>query len=208
MKIEAGNNVFVLDFNGKANEDEKVFLEVAKYMIDKKLGVQPTEECPTEIKPIIVHEVNTPIVQVIQEEQGGCRTVSPHEVKEKEVEDKAVKMTVTNKQPRQKFSSVKEFLEAQERRLVIGACECEKDFHFWIDDPNQKELRFTCKRCEEDKVINLDDLVPATYKCNECGKQASFWMEPAQAVAIDCVSCKAEIDMYYHDKKKIMTNKF
>ena len=201
MKIEAGNNVFVLDFNGKANEDEKVFLEVAKYMIDKKLGVQPTEECPTEIKPIIVHEVNTPIVQVIQEEQEGCRTVSPHEVK-------VVKTTVTNKQPRQKFSSVKEFLEAQERRLVIGACECEKDFHFWIDDPNQKELRFTCKRCEEDKVINLDDLVPATYKCNECGKQASFWMEPAQAVAIDCVSCKAEVDMYYHDKKKIMTNKF
>lgn len=208
MKIEAGNNVFVLDFNGKANEDEKVFLEVAKYMIDKKLGGQPTEECPTEIKPIIVHEVNTPIVQVIQEEQGGCRTVSPHEVKEKEVEAKVVKTTVTNKQPRQKFSSVKEFLEAQERRLVIGACECEKDFHFWIDDPNQKELRFTCKRCEEDKVIHLDDLVPATYKCNECGKQASFWMEPAQAVAIDCVSCKAEIDMYYHDKKKIMTNKF
>lgn len=208
MKIEAGNNVFVLDFNGKANEDEKVFLEVAKYMIDKKLGVQPTEECPTEIKPIIVHEVNTPIVQVIQEEQEGCRTVSPHEVKEKEVEAKVVKTTVTNKQPRQKFSSVKEFLEAQERRLVIGACECEKDFHFWIDDPNQKELRFTCKRCEEDKVINLDDLVPATYKCNECGKQALFWMEPAQAVAIDCVSCKAEIDMYYHDKKKIMTNKF
>lgn len=208
MKIEAGNNVFVLDFNGKANEDEKVFLEVAKYMIDKKLGVQPTEECPTEIKPIIVHEVNTPIVQVIQEEQEGCRTVSPHEVKEKEVEAKVVKTTVTNKQPRQKFSSVKEFLEAQERRLVIGACECEKDFHFWIDDPNQKELRFTCKRCEEDKVIHLDDLVPATYKCNECGKQASFWMEPAQAVAIDCVSCKAEVDMYYHDKKKIMTNKF
>lgn len=208
MKIEAGNNVFVLDFNGKANEDEKVFLEVAKYMIDKKLGGQPTEECPTEIKPIIVHEVNTPIVQVIQEEQGGCRTVSPHEVKEKEVEAKVVKTTVTNKQPRQKFSSVKEFLEAQERRLVIGVCECEKDFHFWIDDPNQKELRFTCKRCEEDKVIHLDDLVPATYKCNECGKQASFWMEPAQVVAIDCVSCKAEVDMYYHDKKKIMTNKF
>lgn len=208
MKIEAGNNVFVLDFNGKANEDEKVFLEVAKYMIDKKLGGQPTEECPTEIKPIIVHEVNTPIVQVIQEEQGGCRTVSPHEVKEKEVEAKVVKTTVTNKQPRQKFSSVKEFLEAQERRLVIGACECEKDFHLWIDEPNQKELRFTCKRCEEDKVIHLDDLVPATYKCNECGKQASFWMEPAQAVAIDCVSCKAEVDMYYHDKKKIMTNKF
>ncbi|MDY3369046.1 hypothetical protein, partial [Zhenhengia yiwuensis] len=175
MKIEAGNNVFVLDFNGKANEDEKVFLEVAKYMIDKKLGGQPTEECPTEIKPIIVHEVNTPIVQVIQEEQGGCRTVSPHEVKEKEVEAKVVKTTVTNKQPRQKFSSVKEFLEAQERRLVIGACECEKDFHLWIDEPNQKELRFTCKRCEEDKVIHLDDLVPATYKCNECGKQASFW---------------------------------
>ena len=34
MKIEAGNNVFVLDFNGKENEDEKVFLEVAKYMIN------------------------------------------------------------------------------------------------------------------------------------------------------------------------------
>ena len=208
MKIEAGNNVFVLDFNGKENEDDKVFLEVVKYMIEKKLGVQPTEECATEIKPIIAHEVNTPIVQAIQEEQGGCRTVSPHEVKEKEVETKAVKITVTNKQPWQKFNSVKEFLEAQERRLVIGVCECEKDFHFWIDDPNQKELRFTCKRCEEDKVIHLDDLVPATYKCNDCGKQASFWMEPAQAVAIDCVSCKAEVDMYYHDKKKIMTNKF
>lgn len=203
MKIEAGNNVFVLDFNGKANEDDKVFLEVAKYMIEKRLGVQPTEECATEIKPIIAHEVNTPIVQVIQEEQEACRNINPHEV-----EAKAVKTTVTNKQPGQKFNSVKEFLEAQERRLVIGACECEKDFHFWIDDPNQKELRFTCKRCEETKVINLDDLVPATYKCNECGKQASFWMEPAQAVAIDCVSCKAEIDMYYHDKKKIMTNKF
>lgn len=208
MKIEAGNNVFVLDFNGKANEDEKVFLEVAKYMIDKKLGVQPTEEHVTEIKPIIVHEVNTPIVHAIQEEQETCRTVSPHEVKNQKGEAKVVKTTVTNKQPRQKFSSVKEFLEAQERRLVIGACECEKDFHFWIDDPNQKELRFTCKRCEEDKVIHLDDLVPATYKCNDCGKQASFWMEPAQAVAIDCVSCKAEVDMYYHDKKKMMTNKF
>lgn len=208
MKIEAGNNVFVLDFNGKANEDEKVFLEVAKYMIDKKLGVQPTEECATEIKPIIVPEVNTTIVHAIQEEQEACRIVSPHEVKNQEGEAKAVKTTVTNKQPGQKFNSVKEFLEAQERRLVIGVCECEKDFHFWIDDPNQKELRFTCKRCEEDKVIHLDDLVPATYKCNECGKQASFWMEPAQAVAIDCVSCKAEVDMYYHDKKKIMTNKF
>lgn len=165
MKIEAGNNVFVLDFNGKANEDDKVFLEVAKYMIEKKLGVQPTEECATEIKPIIVHEANIPIVQVIQEEQEACRNINPHEV-----EAKAVKTTVTNKQPGQKFNSVKEFLEAQERRLVIGACECEKDFHFWIDDPNQKELRFTCKRCEETKVINLDDLVPATYKCNECGK--------------------------------------
>ena len=138
MKIEAGNNVFVLDFNGKANEDEKVFLEVAKYMIDKKLGVQPTEEHVTEIKPIIVHEVNTPIVHAIQEEQEACKTVSSHEVKNQEGEAKAVKTTVTNKQPRQKFSSVKEFLEAQERRLVIGACECEKDFHFWIDDPNQK----------------------------------------------------------------------
>lgn len=208
MKIEAGNNVFVLDFNGKANEDDKVFLEVAKYMIEKRLGVQPTEECVTEIKPIIAHEVNTPIVQVIQEEQEACRAVSPHDVKHQEVETKAVKTTITNKQPGQKFNSVKEFLEAQERRLVIGVCECEKDFHFWIDDPNQKELRFTCKRCEEDKVIHLDELVPATYKCNECGKQASFWMEPAQAVAIDCVSCKAEVDMYYHDKKKIMTNKF
>lgn len=208
MKIEAGNNVFVLDFNGKANEDEKVFLEVAKYMIDKKLGVQPTEEHVTEIKPIIVHEVNTPIVHAIQEEQETCRTVSSHEVKNQEGEAKAVKTTVANKQLGQKFNSVKEFLEAQERRLVIGVCECEKDFHFWIDDPNQKELRFTCKRCEEDKVIHLDDLVPATYKCNDCGKQASFWMEPAQAVAIDCVSCKAEVDMYYHDKKKIMTNKF
>lgn len=208
MKIEAGNNVFVLDFNGKANEDEKVFLEVAKYMVDKKLGVQPTEERVTEIKPIIVHEVNTPIVQVIEEEQEGCRTVSPHEMKNQEGEAKVVKTTVTNKQTGQKFNSVKEFLEAQERRLVIGVCECEKDFHFWIDDPNQKELRFTCKRCEEAKVINLDDLVPATYKCKDCGKQASFWMEPAQAVAIDCVSCKAEVDMYYHDKKKIMTNKF
>lgn len=208
MKIEAGNNVFVLDFNGKANEDEKVFLEVAKYMIEKKLGVQPTEECATEIKPIIAHEVNTPIVHAIREVQEACKTVDPHEVKNQEVEAKAVKTTVTNKQSGQKFNSVKEFLEAQERRLVIGVCECEKDFHFWIDDPNQKELRFTCKRCEEDKVIHLDDLVPATYKCKECGKQASFWMEPAQAVAIDCVSCKAEVDMYYHDKKKIMTNKF
>lgn len=172
-------------------------------MIDKKLGVPSVEECVTEIKPIIVQEVKTPVVQAIQEDQ-----VSPHEVKNQEGEAKVVKTTVTNKQPGQKFSSVKEFLEAQERRLVIGVCECEKDFHFWIDDPNQKELRFTCKRCEEDKVIHLDDLVPATYKCNECGKQASFWMEPAQAVAIDCVSCKAEVDMYYHDKKKIMTNKF
>ena len=208
MKIEAGNNVFVLDFNRKENEDEKVFLEVAKYMIDKKLGVQPTEECATEIKPIIAHEVNTSIVHAIREVQEACKAVGPHEVKNQEGESKAVKTTVTNKQPGQKFNSVKEFLEAQERRLVIGVCECEKDFHFWIDDPNQKELRFTCKRCEEDKVIHLDDLVPATYKCNECGKQASFWMEPAQAVAIDCVNCKAEVDMYYHDKKKIMTNKF
>lgn len=208
MKIEAGNNVFVLDFNRKENEDEKVFLEVAKYMIDKKLGVQPTEECATEIKPIIAHEVNTSIVHAIREVQEACKAVGPHEVKNQEGEAKAVKTTVTNKQSGQKFNSVKEFLEAKERRLVIGVCECEKDFHFWIDDPNQKELRFTCKRCEEDKVIHLDDLVPATYKCNECGKQASFWMEPAQAVAIDYVNCKAEVDMYYHDKKKIMTNKF
>lgn len=196
MKIEAGNNVFVLDFNGSVNEEEQAFLEVAKYMIDKKLDVKPVEK-----KTIILPK------ETIQPSVDGV-LIKTNVVPKKQNQIESTNINDKVQQSRQKYDSVREFLESQERRLVIGECECEKDFHFWIDDPNQKELRFTCKRCGEEKVVNLDDLVPATYKCDECGKQSSFWMEAAQAVAIDCVSCKAEIDMYYHDKKKIMTNRF
>lgn len=184
MKIEAGNNVFVLGFNGKVNEEEKVFLETAKQMIDKRLGVELSEGI-TETEQLAVMAVN--------EKRESQSTVAPRTSQEL-------------RQTRQKFNSVKEYLESQERRLIVGECECEKVYHFWVDDPNQKEFKFTCNRCEEEKVINMNDLVPATYKCSECGKQSSFWMEPSQAVAIDCIGCRAEIDMYYHDKKKIMTN--
>lgn len=184
MKIEAGNNIFVLDFKGNSNEEERVFLEVSKQMIDKRLGAKPVKESVIAVNPFdaVTNEVKVP------ESTVNPSTDSPV------------------KQQRQKYNSVREFLEAQERRLIVGECDCEKVYHFWVDDPNQKEFKFTCHRCGEEKVINMDDLVPATYKCKECGKQSSFWMEPSQSVAIDCIGCKAEIDMYYHDKNKIMTN--
>lgn len=189
MKIEAGNNVFVLDFKGDSNEEERVFLEVSKQMIDKRLGTEPVKESTVEVKPIEVKtiEVKAPEVKV------PASTVNP-----------PTELLVG--QPRKKYDSVREFLEAQERRLIVGECDCEKVYHFWVDDPNQKEFKFKCHRCGEEKVIAMDDLVPANYKCEDCGKQSSFWMEPSQSVAIDCVACKHEIDMYYHDKKKIMTN--
>lgn len=196
MKIEAGNNVFVLDFNGSVNQEEQAFLEVAKYMIDKKLDIKSVEENVT----LLPKETIRPSAEAVLIKTD----VAPK--KQNQIENTNINNKV--QQSRQKYDSVRGFLESQERRLVIGECECKKDFHFLIDDPNQKELRFICKHCGEEKVVNLDDLVPATYKCDKCGKQSSFWMEAAQAVAIDCVSCKAEIDMYYHDKKKIMTNQF
>lgn len=188
MKIESGNNVFILNFN-ESNKEEEVFLEVAKCMIEKKLDTKKVTEVVCNQPSTVT--VSEPVVQLTHEP----KTITP----EKPYKDLAC-------QPKQFYSTAREFLESQERKLVLGTCECEKDFHVWIDDPNQKEVKHKCKRCGEEKVIPVEDLVPATYTCEECGKKASFWMEANQSVAISCGKCFSEIDMYWHDKKKVMTN--
>ena len=108
MKLEAGNNVFILGFNGKVNEEEKIFLETAKQMIDKRLGVELLEGI-TETEQLAVMAVN--------EKRESQSTVAPRTSQEL-------------RQTRQKFNSVKEYLESQERRLIVGECECEKSISF------------------------------------------------------------------------------
>lgn len=134
--------------------------------------------------------------------------VDEYVTKEPEIKTEHIVLQERPKQAEYKAMNPRDFLSSQDNKLVIGKCECGETYaiKLYEDALKRDHYNFVCKHCEEQNVIEVRELVPATYNCPNCRAKATFWTTAGIETSVACKGCDCEIDLFYNEKKKIMTN--
>lgn len=94
----------------------------------------------------------------------------------------------------------------EDRKMVIGQCNCGKNYFIWLSDW-KSIYNYLCPKCEGNNIIKRDELVESSYTCKCCGKKYSFLPLDQKEYSLNCKHCGEPTTMEYDIKRKMMTSK-
>ena len=201
IKSRIGNFILDLEYEMEA----ELFLKLTEVAIAYKNSVQADKTTKA------VEFVNKLADQLMEDDNitvakdYGNRTMSGGTYKLNEVSEldiTSVKKDLGIEKARE--FDLRAFLERQEKKFVIGRCDCGHNYCLVISPTNRPLYYFGCKSCDKQHVLDLRTLIPASYKCPHCKTKSTFWAERTDILSVDCKCCNDEIILIYDEKKQAL----